>query len=395
MWADWCHTCLAMKKGPLADAGLSEVSNRFVWLAVDTEEPSSAAVMDSFPPKVWPTFFVVSPDETVQASLQGSASVKGFREFLQRGAQAHLQGLEGTLAEGTPLDHMRRGDQAWMGDAYQEAAGHFASARQAADKDWPLWASALKNEIAALHKLPNKAPCAELAAAHATRMAAEHNSSGVDFLYYGSDCASALADDEAKALLTNISEAVKGILEDDAAALSTDDRSDAMGMRRGVLLKLDQGEEAKELAKAQKALLASAVAAAQSPLEEMTYVWHQVEVHAFLEEGEAILPWVMELEAKLPLEYDPPYRLAWLYLSMGRYPEAHKAIARALPKTSGARHGSFLSLQAAIYNAEGNSAKEREVRTAVVTHFEGLEKGRANAKKLAKAQEALAAMSAP
>src|SRR5690606_13966068 len=34
MWAAWCHTCLAMKHGVLADPGLRPLADRFVWLAL-------------------------------------------------------------------------------------------------------------------------------------------------------------------------------------------------------------------------------------------------------------------------------------------------------------------------------------------------------------------------
>ncbi len=392
MWADWCHTCLAMKKGTLADAGLAGISEQFVWLAIDTEDPSSAAVMAKFPPKVWPTFFVVSPGlETVQASLRGSAPVRVFREFLERGALAHRQTMAGTLEQGSALDLMRQGDTAWMEDKFDAAAEHYANARAKGGESWPLLASALKNEIAARSK-HDKASCARLAASELVRMGAEHSSAGVDFLYYGSDCAGALPMEEATTLRKGIAAAVRGILANDKAALSTDDRSDAMGMLRRVLETLKDADAAKALAVEQKALLQAAVAKAKTPLEEMTYVWHQVEVHAYLGEGEAILPWVLELEKKLPNEYDPPYRLAWLYLAMDRHAEAHEAIARALPKTSGARLGSMMGVQAAIYKAEGNTVKEREVRAAVVRHYEGLEKGRSTEAKLAAAKAALAKM---
>src|SRR5690606_23130319 len=98
---------------------------------------------------------------------------------------------------------------------------------------------------------------------------------------------------------------------------------------------------------------------ARGPRDEMTYVWHQVEVHSFLGEGEKILPWVESLETRLPDEYDPPYRKAWLLLRMERHDEAQAALAPALALAVAGRKGLMLSLSADIYQAQGDVKKER------------------------------------
>ena len=397
MWADWCHTCLSMKKGTLRDAGLAAISKDFVWLSLDTENPSSAEAMAKFPPKVWPTFFVVSPaDASVQASQLGSCSVADFREFVLRGGQGHLAALEagGALKPNSALGLLRAGDRAWMQDDYKAAAKHFAAARKAGGENWGPAATTLKNEIAALSKLESKKPCAELAVAELPRMAEEHNSSGTDFMYYASDCAEALDAPAAEQLRNQTLKAMRGILLDDNAALSADDRSDALATSRGIANAIGSQDLAATLALQQRAVLEAAVKEAATPLEEMTYVWHLVEVNEYLGKGHSILPWVESLEARLPQEYDPPYRRAWLLLKLKRYADAHEPIDRAKTLTKGARLGQILELEAAIYNAEGNSEKEREVRAAIVAHYEGLATGLAAAKKLTKARQDLAAMDA-
>ncbi|MCP4449535.1 MAG: thioredoxin family protein [Myxococcales bacterium] len=397
MWADWCHTCLAMKKGTLRDLGLSAISADFVWLAIDTEHPSSAKVMELFVPKVWPTFFVVSPtDESVQAIHAGSAPVAEFREFLLRGASGHLQVLQadGALLPNSPLAHLRSGDRARMQDEYAEAAAHYAAAREAGGENWDRAATTVKNQIAALAKLENKLACAEFAGAEVDFMAEQHNSSGADFMYWVSDCAKALKRPAAEALLDKALKGMRAILKDSEAALSYDDRSDALATARSIANKLGFPDLAATLALQQRALLAKAVSEAATPMEEMTYAWHQVEVHEYLGKGHAILPWIEALEAKLPNEYDPPYRRGWLLLKLGRHEEAHAAVARALPLALGARRGRILGLDAAIYKAEGNTEKEREVRVAIVSHFESLAPGLSPKKRLLKAKAELAKMDA-
>ncbi len=406
MWADWCHTCLAMKKGTLRDRGLAAIAKEVIWLAVDTEHPSSAAVMDKFPPNVWPTFLVVSPNnESIQATQLGSCSVREFREFVERGSQAHLQSLAagGELEEGSALAHLRSGDRAWANDAYQEAADHYAAARKAGGEGWGPQASTTTKEIAALQKLEDKTACATLASSQMAFMATQHNSSGVGFLYYAANCAEALKEaaqpeatqsPRATALLKQSLTTLRDLLDDEEAALSYDDRSDALAAARAIALNLADEKLAEAFAVEQLALLNRAVEESATALEEMTYIWHQVEVHAYLGLGAEILPWVESLEAKLPEEYDPPYRRGWLLLQLKRYAEAHEAVARALTLAKGARRGRILGLDAAIYKAEGNTAKERESREAVVACYENLEKGLASPKKLTDAKKALAAMDA-
>ncbi len=394
MWADWCHTCLAMKKGTLRDRGLSAVSGDYVWLSIDTEDPTSARVMELFPPKVWPTFFVVSPvDSSVQASLAGSAAVREFREFIERGAQGHRAALSGdAVAVDSPLAHLRDGDRAWMKGQHQEAAKQYAAALKVGGEAWPHTATTIKNLTAALAKSDDKLACARLAQEHLDFMTEQHNSSGTDFMYYASTCAGALEPLAAEAFRDKLIRAMRDILRDPEAALSYDDRSETLATCRAVANSLGYQDLAATFALKQRTLLAKAVAEAATPLEEMTYAWHQVEVHAYLGKGFQILPWIEELEAKLPNEYDPPYRRAWLLLELKRYGEAHEAIARALTRSKGARRGRILGLDAEIYKAEGNTEKEREARQAIVTHYEGLASGLATAKKLEDARAALAAM---
>ncbi len=395
LWADWCHTCLAMKAGVLRDRGLAKVADNFVWLSVDTEDPASAEAMKAFPPKVWPTFLVVSPgDGSVQATQVGSCSVSAFRDFAERGGRGHLAALEagGRLKKGSPLAHLRAADRAWMNDSYKEAAKHYGAARKAGGEGWAGAQAALKNQISALHHLEDKKPCAKLANAELTFMTEQHDSSGTDFMYYASDCAKALDEAGTKALREQSIAALRTILNDKEAALSYDDRSDALATSRGIADDLGLQDLASSIGVRQRTLLAKAVAEAGSALEEMTYVWHQVEVHEYLGKGHSILAWVESLEARLPNEYDPPYRRAWLLSKLKRYEEAHEAIAIALPLAHGGRRGRILGLQADVYKAESNVAKEREAREAVIAYYEGLAEGMIPAKRLEDAKESLAKM---
>lgn len=397
MWANWCHSCLAMKAGTLLDRGLAGVSGDYVWLAVDTEDPASASVMQLFPPKVWPTFFVVSSvDSSVQATHAGTAAVGEFRDFLERGARGHRAAMEsgGKIPKGSALAHLRDGDRAWLEDDHDAAAKHYAAALDVGGEDWPHAAATLKNLIASLAKLEDQLPCATLAQEKLEFMKAQHNSSGVDFMYYASTCAGALPKLDAEGFRDALIKAIRDILRDPDAALSIDDRSSALVTCREVANSLGYQDLAATFALKQRDLLDKAIAESATPLEELTYAWPQVEVYAYLGKAFHILPWIEALEAKLPNEYDPPYRRAWVLFQLEKYEEAHAAVARALSLAKGARQGRILDLDAMIYKAEGNLDKEREIREAIVTLYENLPAGLAPPSSLDRAKQALAALEA-
>ncbi len=393
MWAAWCHTCIAMQSGTLRDAGLAEQAEQFIWLSIDTEDPANTAVMALFPPKVWPTFFVVSSaDASVQATQLGSCSVPAFRDLLTRGQHGHLAQLGDKLAPDSALYQLREGDRLWTESQYAEAAEAYAKALTAGGPTWPHAAATLNRQISALSKLDDLTACAELAGAEVTRMSGEHNSSGADFMDYAGSCAEALPAEQAIKLRTLALHGLDAIYSDAEASLSQDDRSGVLLSARGIAEALELQDKAQEYARTQKALLDAAVAAAKDPIEEMTYIWHQVEVHAYLKEGASILPWVESLERRLPGEYDPPYRKSWLLFQMERYPEAHEALKPALALARGARKGRMLDLDAEIYKAEGNLEMERQLRQATVAYYQGLDAAQVSAKTLAAAQAALAAL---
>lgn len=400
MWAAWCHTCVAMQSGTLRDAGLADDADRFIWLAIDTETSTSAEVMAKFPPKVWPTFFVVSPvDESVQATQLGSCSVTAFRDFLVRGQHGHLAQMGDHLAPDSPLFQLRAGDQLWTESKFAEAATAYGKALASGGPAWPHAAATLNRQISALARLDDQGACARLAVREVERMSREHNASGSDFMDYAGACSEALASagnaKAAKDLRLKVLTGLDAIYSDAEAALSMDDRSGILASSRSIAEALGQAPMVMAYARAQQKLLDAAVKAAQSPMEEMTYIWHQVELHSFLGEGERILPWVESLEARLPNEYDPPYRKAWLLFHMERYPEAHAALVPALERAQAGRKGRMLALDAEIYHAEGNREKERELRQATLAYYEGLADGLASEGNSADAKAALEAMDAP
>jgi tetratricopeptide (TPR) repeat protein len=184
------------------------------------------------------------------------------------------------------------------------------------------------------------------------------------------------------------------VLDDPAAPMSADDRSEGMRILREIHVALGDTAGARKLAERQRALLDEAWAKAPTPFAAMTYAWPQAEVYAYLGEGEKLIPVLEKLEADLPNEYDPPYRLAWIYRKLGRFDEALVAANRALARAYGPRKARVQAQVADIHASRGDRASEIAARKAVVAIYEALPEGQKQPAALAAARQALAATEA-
>ncbi|MEZ4402176.1 MAG: hypothetical protein R3B06_19270 [Kofleriaceae bacterium] len=102
----------------------------------------------------------------------------------------------------------------------------------------------------------------------------------------------------------------------------------------------------------------------------------------------------LEQSAKdLPTEYDPPYRLAWLYLKLGDAAQAKTWAEDALGKAYGPRKVRVASLHLEAAKALG-PAPERAARHTLIDVLQALPPELAQPEALAKAQAELAAMPA-
>lgn len=393
LWAPWCHTCIAMKHGVFVDRGLAPMADRFVWLAIDTDKEVNAALQTRFPAQVWPTFYVVSPaDEAVQARYLGAASLAQLRELLLTGEQGFLDATRGTLPPDSPLRLVRDGDRAMAAGRLEDAATAYRAALTKVPADWPRRPEVLVALISALSRSGQHEACVELGAAEMDRTGT--SASATDFIYQMSNCASALDEARARPLRERAIERLRALIDDAAAPLSRDDRSDAMANLRGLYDSLGKKDEARAMAERQRTFLDLAAAQAPTPFAAMTYNWPRAEVYVYLGKAAELVPALEQSVRALPSEYDPPYRLAWIYLQMGELDKALAAGERALSLAYGPRKTRVQGLVADIHEARGDRAAERAARQAVVDIYENLPEGQKNPAGLEQARAELAAMDA-
>jgi thiol-disulfide isomerase/thioredoxin/tetratricopeptide (TPR) repeat protein len=398
MWAPWCHTCLSMKQSVMMDPSLAPFVDRFVWLEVDTDKPVNASLLTRLHIDVWPTFYVLSPeDESVQSRHLGAASIAQMRELLVQGEAGHQDAMarSGKLTAGSPMALARAGDRAAAGGDLKAAAKAYGEALAAAPPGWPRTADLLVKQIAALSRSGDQAGCADLGMREASRAAEGKTASVTDFSYYADECADKLDEARARLLRGRLVEAVRAVVDAPDSALSIDDQSDALLCLRGLAEKLGDPATAHAMAVRQRDLLDRAVAGAKTPLGRMTYVWPRSEVYVYLGEGKKLIADLEKLMADLPEEYDPPYRLAWVRLQIGELDQALPAAERAVGMVYGPRKGRALAMVADIHKARGDLKAERAARRAVVDFYASLPPGHRSDSSLAAARQALAAVGKP
>ena len=391
MWAPWCHTCLSMKHTVLERPEIVAAAADFVWLAVDTDRPQNAAVVEKYEIGAWPTFYVVDASkETVTARLVGAATVEQFASFLDAGRAKS----GGAKYERAALD----GDRAAAAGNWPAAAKAYAAAVEGAPATWARRPMVLVAHVGALYQQHEWSKCAALGHRNLAAAAAGASASAADLAYYTQVCAERAGDaEQARAIRADILRADQGVrkvLADPAAGLSADDRSDALRILREAATAQGDGALARRFAEQQRDVLDAAARAAKDPHERMTWNWPRAEVYVHLGQAEKLLADLERSVADLPEAYDPPYRLAWVLLQLERADEALPHAKTALARVYGPRKARVQALIADIHHTRGDRAGEREMREAVVATLGALPDGQRRPAALEAAQKQLAALGA-
>lgn len=388
LWAPWCHTCLSMQQTVLTEPSLARWAERYVWVSLDTDRDENAKVVEKYPPLAWPTFYVVEPSTGgIAARFVGGASIDQFHALLEAGHAGGEGGVAPTSAEAL----VAQAHAAETGKNWTESGALYEAALEAAPPDWSRRPDILVSRIRAHVRAKTFGPALSFAEAHGLETG--QAASAADFATYALRAAKAEPSDRASAVLDRISTHVRAAVDAKSTAMSVDDRSDALRILREIALFRDQPERARELAEEQRRLL-DAVMKEASPEVVMTFNWPAAEVYAFLGEPEALVPIVTENMKALPDEYDPPYRLAWLWLEAGKWARAEAMAERALSRAYGPRKAQVYRLLQRIEEAQDDEPGLRAAIEGEIAHLESLPEGRATPEALARARQALSALDA-
>ncbi|HTP50747.1 MAG TPA: tetratricopeptide repeat protein [Anaeromyxobacteraceae bacterium] len=350
-----------MRATVLKDPALVKLAGRFVRLEIDTEKPGNAPFLERFPIEVWPTFLVVDPaTEKAMLKWPGTATPADLVKLLGDGERA----VKGGAGEG-PEAILARADRENASGNEKEAIRLWRLALERGGPRWERRPRVLESLAMALQASEQLEACADLARKEAPGMA--RGQSFANVVSVGLSCALS-AEEEGWAPLAReklqplAREAVKlpGVLADDRSALyqalfetrtAEKDAADArkLGEEWWAFL---VAERARGRSGATRVMLDSWIVAAALALDDP---------------GRA-LPLLLASEREEPGDYNPPYRVAELYLELKDYDKALAASDRALRLAYGPRKLRVLGQRATILERKGDPAAARRVLEDAVSY---------------------------
>jgi hypothetical protein len=277
---------------------------------------------------------------------------------------------------------------------YEAADEAYTEALAAGGKDWKRRPEVLVSLIYARARRGDYEGCVDLALAELDGLTAAGTASTADFSSYANLCAQGVSKKKAETLRIKADKAIRSVLAAPDAALSIDDRGEAMRILREIAMSRGREDEARKLALEHIALFEKAAEEAPDALRAWTFMW-RAEPYVFLGRAAEYAPALEELVAKLPDQYDPAYRLGWVYLQANQPEKGLPHAENALKLAYGPRKGKVHGLIADLHEAMGNREAALAARKAAVEHYESLPPGHAPPELVEEAREALAAAAKP
>jgi thiol-disulfide isomerase/thioredoxin len=358
-WATWCHSCLSMQRYVLSDPGMKPVADAVVYSAIETETEKNKPVIDKFPVDGWPTFLLVDPDsEKVIGRWLGSGSVQELRNFVQEGARTYRE--KGKLDPASQAQ--RDGDAARMAGELDKSAAAYGKSVQLSKADDPQRPERLNLWLATLARRHDPAvakQCVQIGMKEIRNVPA--TAVGADFSAGAANCAELLPkDDPDAAKMRELAIArLREITGDAGAPLAADDRSDALANLSELYDVSGKHADALAAMRDRAQVLEKAAAAAPDSTMASTFDAHRVETYIYLGEISRAEELLEQREKEMPSDYNPPARLARVYLKEKKLAEAESAVDRALAKMDrGQRRVGILELKQQILKAENKPATD-------------------------------------
>lgn len=306
-WATWCHTCLSMRAFVFSDPRLAPLADRYVWLSLDTERDSNAALVTRLGVAVLPTLYVIAgSDERVLLAWPGSLTAPELAAL---------------------LDDTQKGE----------------------GPQGPLRVDA---EVTRAQREGRTSDCATTAAREAPTM--PRGTARADVLRTGIECAEKLPGAPGRSTLDSLAVLGERVASDPSEPILADDRSDLYDYVAGAYGSLDRPADASRVARAWSAFLDDQAAAATTPSARAVFDAHRLRAYQAIGEPGRAVPMLEQSRRDFPGDYNPPARLAAAYLSMKRYGDALAAADQALGLAYGPRKLGIWSLKADILRGEGD-----------------------------------------
>lgn len=329
VWATWCHTCISMQTTILNQPELARVKDDLVWVALDYDLPKNSAFFEQYPVGAFPTFMVIDPSSgAVNGRWMGSGTPAEMAAFFGASAKGGIKALEASqraLAKQDYAEALRLCEVA-LGSGV--GGGPRSPAEQALHTRLLLgWVEALG------HVNPNQ--CAAQGVKRFSEL--DQSAQGLDFVAMVADCASGLPPGEQRPIMTAVKEHLTRALADPQLVVSADDRSGAYATLTDAQQALGDQAGVRQSQLARLAVLEAAAKAAKTPIERATYDDHRNQLYGALGRYADAEKMLEASERDLPKDFNPPWRLANVYLKQGKTDLGLKAIERALKLGYGGR----------------------------------------------------------
>jgi thioredoxin-like negative regulator of GroEL len=364
-WAPWCHSCVSMRAYVFTDPGMAKLQDRFVWLAVDTENPVNSEVLAHFPVDVWPTLLLVDPTTgTPLRRWLGSATASELVARLEEVDKSWQPGGAGDLAQrslGDGAALVASGKRAEAAVAYRSAA----AASQAGSAEH---AQAVELLVLQLSLTRQTAECARTARAELGSI--PPGTSLANVAGTGLECALKLPDSDPERLAAApvLEARVVELIRDASVPMLADDRS---GLFETLVdVRRERGDAAGALAAAAEwaTYLEAEAARAKTPDARAVFDSHRLLAYLALGQPERAVPMLEQSRRDFPRDYNPSARLAVAYLAMKRPAQALTFAEQAEVLVYGPRTLRVLLTKAEAQAALGDKAGAK----ATLAHAEEL-----------------------
>jgi tetratricopeptide (TPR) repeat protein len=359
-----------MRAFVFTDPALAKHAGQFVWLSIDTEKSGNAAFSRKYPIRAWPSMYVIDPErETIALRWVGGATVGQLQKLFAQGEQAVRRGRRGSE------EALAKADDLYGAGRYADAVPAYREALKLMPASAPEYARSVEALLYSLQVEKKYADCVALAREAGPKL--KRSPSEANLAGTGLDCAMSLPSDAAgrAAAIAEFETKVKAIVADAKLPLAADDRSALYSLLVAAREEAKDETGAKKVANEWVAYL-DGVAAGLTDPEQRTAL-DPNRLGAFLAAGEIAKAIAMleQSEKDFPNDYNPPARLALIYLRLKRYDEGLVASERALGLVYGPRRVRVLEVQADLYAGRGDAAAARKTLQEAVTFADELPAG--------------------
>lgn len=390
-WAEWCHTCKSMKAFVFTEPALIPLSERVLFVELDTDKPENADFLANFEVNVWPSLFAIDPgSRTLLGYWPGSATLAELRSFLQEALDAREALIERRLDPKSPRAQLIQAKTQQTRGQPRRAAELYAEALSKAPPDWSQRDEALHGRIWALAQSRQIDECIRFGGEHLDEI--EGSSLPAFFASILEGCLERDKDPVRRAKLqTRLIARLQELVRLPPSSMSADDRADTWSILSGVLHAARRGAEARQAQVERLRVLEAAAQAANSPAAAATFDAARADAYLVLGRPDDAVSLLQQRTKELPDSYEPPARLASVLERLDRREAALEALDVALSHAYGPRRLGYLAQRARLLGSLGRTHEQIETLESEVAGYESLRGGQANARRLNDARTRLAA----